>query len=151
MIYLAWAWKALPWLIGLWLLSNILKPFLPSRFADKIEIMNISLLGKIVVIPILLYRIWFFTATILYFIGNFSALVLLALGAFMVGYSINLHLGNFQPTAEGLYLLSKQLIDEKAVWSGITILIAATVAIGHMWKLNLDRKKYFEDKERELK
>ena len=150
MIYLEWGWFAIKWLFFLWMLSYFIRFFLPSELSEKFERMDEFLFGNIAALPVLLSNIWFFVATILYFIGNFSALLLLALGAFMVGYSVFLHWAQFQPTAEGVYQLANLLVDEKAAWSGATMLIAATVAVGHMWKLNLDKKQYFEKKEQEF-
>lgn len=150
MVYLEWGWFAVKWLFTLWVLSYFIRWFLSSEIQEMLGRMDEFLFGNIAAIPILLSNIWFFTATILYFIGNFSALILLALGAFMVGYSVHLQWAQFQPTAEGVYQLAKLLVEEKAAWSGATMLIAATVAVGHMWKLNLDRKQYFEKREQEL-
>lgn len=150
MIYLEWVWSAIKCLFTLWALSYLIRWFLPSEVQEMLGRMDEFLFGNIAAIPVLLSNIWFFAATILYFIGNFSALVLLAFGAFMVGYSIHLQWAQFQPTADGLYQLAKLLVEEKAAWSGATMLIAATVAIGHMWKLNFDKKQYFEKKEQEL-
>lgn len=150
MIYFEWGWVAVKWLFTFWVLSYFVRWFLPSEIREKLNQMDEFLFGNIAAIPILLSNIWFFTATILYFIGNFSALLLLALGAFMVGYSVHLQWDQFQPTADGVYQLAKLLVEEKAAWSGATMLIGATVAVGHMWKLNFDRKQYFEKKEKEL-
>jgi hypothetical protein len=150
MEYIEWGWFAIKCFFGIWVLSYFVRIFLPSVIAEKLEQLDYFIFGNIAAIPVLLSNIWFFTATILYFLGNFSALVLIAFGMFMVGYSVHLQWAEFQPTVEGLYKLAKVLVDEKAAWSGATVLIAATVAVGHMWKLNLDRKQYFEKKEREL-
>lgn len=150
MEYIEWGWFAIKCFFGIWTISYFVRIFLPSGIADKLERLDYFIFGNIVAIPVLLSNIWFFTATILYFLGNFSALVLIAFGMFMVGYSVHLQLAAFQPTAEGLYKLAKVLVEEKTAWSGATVLIAATVAVGHMWKLNLDRKQYFEKKEQEL-
>lgn len=150
MAYIEWGWFAIKCFFAIWALSYFARIFLPSGIAEKLEQLDYFIFGNIVAIPVLLSNIWFFAATILYFIGNFSALVLIALGIFMVGYSVHLQWAVFQPTADGVYQLAKQLVEEKAAWSGVTVLIAATVAVGHMWKLNLDRKQYFEKKEQEL-
>ena len=72
------------------------------------------------------------------------------MGIFMLGYSIFLHVNQIELSFESVYGLTKFLADEKAAWSGATIIVAATVAIGHMWKLNLDKRQYFEKREKEL-
>lgn len=146
MAYLEWGWFVVQVFFILWALSYFIRWFFSSEIQESLNRMDEFLLGNIIAIPILLSNIWLFAATILYFVGNMAALALLAFGAFMVGYTIHLHWGQFQPTADGLYQLAQLLVDEKTAWSGATILIAATVAVGHMWKLNLDRKQYYEKK-----
>lgn len=48
-----------------------------------------------------------------------------------------------------LYNLAKNIINDKTTWAAATTIIATTVAIGHMGKLNLDKRLYFEKKQKE--
>jgi hypothetical protein len=149
MEYLDWIWIALKWALCVWGFSFILRIFLPESIQEIFRSIDLFLLEKISAIPVLLSNIWLVVATVLYFVGNFTVLVLLAFGVFMLIYSIRLHLVNFEYTFDWLYQLSKQLVEEKAAWSGATMIVGATVAVAHMWKLTLDRKQYFEKKEKE--
>jgi hypothetical protein len=73
----------------------------------------------------------------------------LVFGLFILSYSIHLHLANIEFTFVWWYQLGKQLVDEKTAWSGATMIVGATVAMAHMWKLNQDRKQYLEKRERD--
>lgn len=149
MEYLEWGWFVLKWLLFLWALSYFVRFFLPHHIQEGLGYMDLFFLERITAIPIFLSNLWFFAATILYFLGNFTVLLLLAFGVFMLSYSVQLHLTHIEFTFEWWYQLAKQLVDEKAAWSGATMIVGATVAIAHMWKLNLDKKQYFEKIEKE--
>lgn len=149
MKYLEWGWFALTWFFALWAMSYFVRFFLPDHIQEHLERMDLFLLERITAIPVFLSNLWFLAATILYFLGNFAVLLLLGFGVFMLSYSVHLHLTNIEFTFEWWYQLAKQLVEEKAAWSGATMIVGATVAIAHMWKLNLDKKQYFEKREKE--
>jgi len=67
----------------------------------------------------------------------------------MLSYSIYLHTTSIEFTFEWWYQLATKLVEQKAAWSGATMIVGATVAIANMWKLNLDKKQYFEKREKE--
>lgn len=136
--------------IALWVLSFLIRLIRPET-SDFFSRTDQMIADAITSIPYALSNIWFATASVLYFVGNFSVLILLAFGVFLVGYSVLLHWPQVQFSADGLYQLARLLVDERAAWSGATILVAATVAIGHMWKLNLDKKQYYEKRMKELR
>ncbi|TKC91721.1 hypothetical protein FAZ69_04575 [Trinickia terrae] len=147
---LGWCWVAVKVLVPLWLASHIIRWFLPSEVADRLEIVDNFILARIASIPVFLSNAWLVSAQICYYVGNFFAVVLIAFGAVIVGYSIYLQRETLQFSFAGAYQLAGQLAGDKVAWSGATMLIAATVAICNMWKLNLDRKQYFEKQEKEL-
>ena len=149
MEYLEWAWFTVKWFFALWALSYFVRFFLPYHTQETLERMDLFLLERITAIPVFLSNTWLFAATILYFLGNFAVLLLLFFGLFMISYSIYLHFTEVQSTFEWWYRLAITLVDEKAAWSGATMVVGATVAVGHMWKLNLDRKQYYEKREKE--
>lgn len=149
MDYLNLSWVAIKWFVAFWVLSVILRFFLPSHIQESFERMDLFFLERIAAIPVFLSSLWFFSATVLYFLGNFTVLLLLGFGVFMLSYSIYLHIGNVEFTFEWWYRLAIQLVEEKAAWSGATMIVGATVAIANMWKLNLDKKQYFEKREKE--
>lgn len=149
MAYLERGWFVLKWFFALWAMSHLVRFFFPRHIQENFERMDLFLLGRITAIPVFLSNLWFLAATILYFLGNFAVLLLLGFGVFMLSYSVNLHLTNIEFTFEWWYQLAKQLVEEKAAWSGATMIVGATVAIAHMWKLNLDKKQYFEKREKE--
>ncbi|WP_116135853.1 hypothetical protein [Trinickia diaoshuihuensis] len=151
MVYLEWCWVALKWFIPLWTALHIICWFLPSEVSARLEVVDNFLLERLVSIPVFLSNVWLVSAQICYFVGNFFALILIAFGAVIVGYSVYLKRETLQFTFEGAYQLAEQLAGDKVAWSGATMLIAATVAICNMWKLNLDRKQYFEKQEKELR
>lgn len=150
MDYLHWALIIFKFLLGLWLLSFLIRPFVSYEKKDLLRGIDEFLLGKISTVPVGLSNLWIFAGAILYFIGNFAVLLLLAFGIFMLGYSVFLHAHEVEFTFESIYRLAKMLVEDKAAWSGATIIVAATVAVGHMWKLNLDKRQYFERREKEL-
>jgi len=149
MKYVEWTFFALQGFIVFWSLSFILRFFLPEHIRDALERMDLFLLEAISSIPVLLSNTWFFAATILYFLGNFAVLLLLVFGLFMLGFSIQQNLGDVEFTWAWWFQLSSRLVEEKTAWSGATMIVGTTAAIGHMWKLNLDKKQYFEKIEKE--
>ncbi|HXU93294.1 MAG TPA: hypothetical protein VFP33_06505 [Gallionella sp.] len=138
-------------MLGLWILSFLVRPFVSYEKQEALRGVDEFIAEQINSIPIRLSNLWIFVGTILYFVGNFTVLLLLALGVLMLGYSIYLHSSQVELSFESIYNLAKLLVEEKAAWSGATTIVAATVAIGHMWKLNLDKRQYFEKREKELR
>ena len=151
MVYLEWCWVTLKWLLPLWATLRVICWFLPDEVSERFEIAENFVLEKLAAIPVFLSNVWLVSAQICYFVGNFFALFLIAFGAVIVGYSVYLKRGTLQFTFEGAYQLAEQLAGDKVAWSGATLLIASTVAICNMWKLNLDKKQYFEKQEKELR
>ncbi|KVO99334.1 hypothetical protein WL21_01335 [Burkholderia ubonensis] len=151
MEFVGWCWIGIKAFMVIWLASHIIRLFLPSGVFEWLESVDDFVLGRIASIPIFLQNLWLVSAEILYFVGNFFALSLIIFGAFLVSYSVCLRWASLQFTSDGLYVLAQHLADDKVAWSGATMLIAATVAICNMWKLNLDRKQYFEKKEKEAR
>ncbi|NLY12417.1 MAG: hypothetical protein GXZ10_02235 [Gammaproteobacteria bacterium] len=151
MAYLYWGWVTFKVLLGLWLLSFLIRFFLSYEKQELLREIDEFVLAKIIAIPVVLSNLWVFSGTILYFIGNFTVLLLLAFGIFMLGYSVFLNAHEVEFTFESIYSMAKTLVEDKAAWSGATIIVAATVAVGHMWKLNLDKRQYFEKREKELR
>ncbi|AMK76928.1 MULTISPECIES: hypothetical protein [Methylomonas] len=150
MIYLEWGFVLIKVLLGLWIISFLIRPFVSYEIQEFFRNMDEFIVEQISSIPIWLSNLWLFAGTILYFIGNFTVLLLLTLGVFMLGYSIFLHAQEVDCSLESVYNLAKSLVEEKTAWSGATTIVASTVAIGHMWKLNLDKRQYFEKREKEL-
>ncbi|MFM0362031.1 hypothetical protein [Paraburkholderia sediminicola] len=151
MVFLGWCWFGIKAFIVLWLASHIIRLFLPSEVSEWLESADDFVIERIISVPIFLSNLWVVSAEILYFVGNFFALSLIVFGAFLVSYSVYLRWASIEFTLDGLYVLAQHLADDKVIWSGATMLIAATVAICNMWKLNLDRKQYYEKKEREAR
>lgn len=151
MAYLHWGWIIFKVLLGLWLLSFLVRHFLSYEKQELLRAIDGFVLERIIAVPVGLSNLWIFAGTILYFIGNFTVLLLLAFGIFMLGYSILLHAHEAEFSFESIYRLAKMLVEDKAAWSGATIIVAATVAVGHMWKLNLDKRQYFEKREKDLR
>ncbi|WP_202754149.1 hypothetical protein [Burkholderia cenocepacia] len=141
----------LKWLLPLLTALHVICWFLPSEVSERFEMAESFVLEKLAAIPVFLSNVWLVLAHICYFVGNFFALVLIAFGAVIVGYSVYLRRETLQFTFEATYRLAEQLAGDRVAWSGATLLIAATVAICNMWKLNLDRKQYFEKQEKELR
>lgn len=151
MIYLEWCWTLFQVLLGLWLFSVLVRPFVSYEKQEALRSVDVFVARVVNAIPITLSNLWLFTGTILYFVGNFTVLLLLALGIFMLGYCVYIHADAVEFTFESIYNLARLLVEEKAAWSGATTIVAATVAIGHMWKLNLDKRQYYEKREKELR
>ncbi|WP_315979781.1 hypothetical protein [Aliamphritea spongicola] len=147
-MYLEWAWVLFKVMLGIWIISFVARPFVSSEDQEKLRMVDIFIADKINSIPIKLLNLWLLIGTVLYFIGNFTVLILLSLGVFMFGYSVFLHADLIELNLESIYNLAKLLVNEKVTWSSATIIVATTVAIGHMWKLNLDKRQYFEKKKR---
>lgn len=151
MIYLEWGWVLLRIILVLWILSFLVRHFVSYEKQEALRGVDEFMVEQIYSIPVRLSNLWLFVGTILYFVGNFTVLLLLALGVFVLGYSIYLHSSQVEFSFESIYSLAKLLVEEKAAWSGATTIVAATVAIGHMWKLNLEKRQYFEKREKELR
>lgn len=155
MVLLGWCWAVTSVLFKvffiLWFIAHAVCLFLPRTTPDWLESVDDFVLSRFASIPVLLTNAWLVAAQICYFIGNFFALVLISFGAFIVSYSVYLKQATLQFTFDGAYQLAEQLAGDKVAWSGATMLVAATVAICNMWKLNLDRKQYFEKREKEFR
>lgn len=151
MAYLNLGWIILQIFSGLWILSLLTRSFVSHDKQEALRVVDEWIAEQINSIPIRLSNLWLFVGTILYFVGNFTVLLLLALGVFMLGYSIFLHANQIEFSFESIYKLARLLVEEKTAWSGATTIVATTVAIGHMWKLNLDKRQYFEKRQKELR
>ncbi len=96
-------------------------------------------------LPMLLTNIWMILATILHFIGNFTVLLLLCGSIFALGRSIFNYGEEFNLSGESIYTLIKFLTDDKVAVYAATSIVALTVAIGHMLKWNLEKRKYYQE------
>ena len=139
MVFLGWCWFGIKAFIVLWLASHIIRLFLPSEVSEWLESADDFVIERIISVPIFLSNLWVVSAEILYFVGNFFALSLIVFGAFLVSYSVYLRWASIELTLDGLYVLAQHLADDKVIWSGATMLIAATVACSG--QVNLDTRK----------
>ncbi len=131
--------------IVIWFFSYILRPFLPHQYNEFAEIIGLRILTLIVGTPLFLRNLWIFSSTIAYFLGMFSILGLLLIGILLFGYTLVIQLGfNYDPI-QPFYDLAVTLSKDKAAWAGATLIVATTVAIGHMWNLRINMAKF--DKE----
>jgi hypothetical protein len=149
MVYLEWGLDIIQVLFVLWFLSFLVRPFVSYEKQELFREIDEFVVEQINSIPVILSNLWIFAGTILYFIGNFAVLFLLVMGVFMLGYSIFQHAHEIEFTFESTYKLATLLVEEKTAWTSATTIVATTVAIGHMWKLNLDKRQYFEKYEKD--
>lgn len=132
-------------IIFMWLFSYLLRPFLPQRYNDFAEIIGYRLLGVILGIPPFVRKAWIFSSSIMYYLGMFSILALLIIGAFLFGYTLLLELGISIEELSPYYLILSNVAKNKTAWAGATAVIATTVAIGHMWNLRINSTKFYEE------
>lgn len=122
--------------------SFILRPFLPDRYNEIAETIGMRVLMIIVGTPLFLKNLWVFSSTIAYFLGMFLILALLVIGVILFTYTLSLQIGLQNSFIQPIYDIIVVLSQNKAAWAGATIVIATTVAIGHMWNLRLNLKKF---------
>lgn len=132
-------------IVIIWFFSYILRPFLPQQYNDFAEIVGLRLLTLIVGTPLFLRNLWVFSSSIAYFLGMFSILGLLLTGILLLGYTLVVQLGFTYDQIQPFYDLAVTLSENKAAWAGATVIVATTVAIGHMWNLRINMAKF--DKE----
>lgn len=137
-------------LLFLWIISFLIRPFVSYDKQEMFGRIDLFIAEQLNAIPVRLSNLWSLVSAILYFVGNFSVLVLLVLGIFMLGYTGYLHAGDVSLSFRSIYSLASALAGDKVAWSGATIVVATTVAIGHMGKLSLDKRQYFEKRQQEL-
>ncbi|MEH0021454.1 MAG: hypothetical protein V6Z89_17505 [Desulfobacter sp.] len=126
-------------------LSFLLRPFLPDWYNDFTEIVGSRIFKIIVGAPQFIKDLWIFFSTIAYSLGMFSIIVLLIIGIILFGYTVSLEFGCSSAVLQIVYDRLVLISQNKAAWAGATIIITTTVAIGHMWNLRLNIKKF--DKE----
>ena len=132
-------------IIAIWFFSYLLRPFLPQGYNDFAEIIGYRFLGLILGIPPFIRNAWIFSSSIMYYLGMFSILGLLVIGAFLFGYTLLLELGISFTEASPYYLILSNVAKNKTAWAGATAVIATTVAIGHMWNLRINSTKFYEE------
>ncbi|WPN55791.1 hypothetical protein [Pseudomonas sp. P9_31] len=132
-------------IVSIWLISYLLRPFLPHWYNNVAEVIGYRLLGAILVVPAFTKRAWIVSSSIMYYLGMFSILGLLIAGAFLFGYTLLLELGVSFPELWPCYFILGKVAQNKTAWAGATTVIATTVAIGHMWNLRINSTKFYEE------
>ena len=81
---------------------------------------------------------------LLHFAGRITINALLAVGLFMLFYRVSVETGYPQPALEPSFNLVMRIFDTKLIWV-IPLVFGATLGILHLWKLQLDQKRYWEE------
>lgn len=144
MIYLKWAWILFQVLFVLWIVSFLIRPFVSYEKQQLLQDVDEFIVQQLISIPTLVSKLWQFTGTTLYYLGNFAALIVLLLGILSLCSSIFLHIQEIEFSLESILNFARLLAEEKTTLPSAASVVAATVAIGHMWKLNLDKRQYDE-------
>ncbi|VVN32032.1 hypothetical protein PS662_04932 [Pseudomonas fluorescens] len=131
--------------VTVWLVSYLLRPFLPCWYNNTAEIIGYRLLGVIFAVPAFARNVWIVSSSIMYYFGMFSILGLLLAGAFLFGYTLLMELGINIAGLWPYYLVLSKIAQNKTAWAGATTVIATTVAIGHMWNLRITTTKFYEE------
>ncbi len=129
----------------IWLLSYLLMPFLPKRYNEFVVEVSYRFLLLVLNLPSAIRNLWIFSSSIMYYIGMFSILGLFLIGFFMFSYTLLLQLGFQYSELELTYEVLVKVAENKAAWAGATIVIATTVAVGHMWNLRINSAKFNEE------
>lgn len=114
----------------------LLKPILPrwcSNFLDNCQ--NIFYLCSRLVV-----EIWRLSSLIIYYLGMFSTLFLCFIGIILVYGGFAMEMNYPIGFISVIYNTAVGVSKNHAAWAGATLIVATTVAIGHMRKQDLGSK-----------
>jgi hypothetical protein len=84
------------------------------------------------------------TEAVLQALGRIAVSLFLAVGLFVLYYQIVVELGYPQPQLKPIFELVLRIFDGKVIWV-VPLIFGATLGILHLWKLQLDRRRYSEE------
>lgn len=128
-----------------WIISYLLRPFLPDKYNEVVLEIGHRFLLLLISIPTVVRNTWVCSSSIMYYLGMFSILGLFLIGLFMFLYTLLLQFGIQYSEFEPIYKVLVIVAENKAAWAGATIVIATTVAVGHMWNLRINSAKFDEE------
>jgi hypothetical protein len=81
---------------------------------------------------------------VLQVLGRIAVNLFLAVGLFVLCYQIAAELGYPQPQLKPYFELVLRIFDGKVIWV-VPLVFGATLGILHLWKLQLDRRRYWDE------
>lgn len=81
---------------------------------------------------------------LLHFAGRITINALLAVGLFVLFYRVAVETGYPQPALDSYFDVVMRIFDTKLIWV-VPLVFGATLGILHLWKLQLDQKRYWEE------
>jgi len=86
------------------------------------------------------------TEALLQALGRIAVSLFLAVGLFVLYYQSAVELGYPQPRLQPIFDLVLRIFDGKVIWV-VPLIFGATLGILHLWKLQLDRRRYLEEQQ----
>lgn len=97
------------------------------------------------------WRVWDFikllgelAEALLQVLGRIAVNLFLAVGLFVLYYQTAVELGYPQPQLKSHFETVLRIFDGKVIWI-VPLVFGATLGILHFWKLQLDRRRYWEE------
>lgn len=84
------------------------------------------------------------TEAVLQVLGRIAVNLFLAVGLFVLFCQVSAELGYQQPQLKPYFELVLRIFDGKVIWV-VPLIFGATLGILHLWKLQLDRRRYWEE------
>ena len=85
------------------------------------------------------------TEALLQALGRIAVSLFLAIGLFVLYYQSAVELGYPQPQLKPAFDLVLRIFDNKVMLWVVPLILGATLGILHLWKLQLDRRRYGEE------
>ena len=133
--------KALQWILGIITFPMWFPLVLMLKHMDAIGDAFVSL-GEIASV---VHQLWKIGVVVIHAIGWFFTICILGVSIYCLVLSFLIEFELLASAPETFVKLSK-ILESPVAWAAATSIVGATIAIGHVWNLELNREKFLDEK-----
>ncbi|WP_414931849.1 hypothetical protein [Vibrio europaeus] len=97
-----------------------------------------------------LRKVWRAFVSFVHTIGWFATITILGASIYSLGVAISLEFDLLEKAPQ-IYLKLANIFQNPFSWAAATSIVGSTVAIGHVWNLELNREKFYEERRERLR